>query len=208
MEQIEKQRKFVLEMKRREMEAMSELILENAFREPGINKLIIEGEVTMSPQYNPDPSTVSAYFFLFSKGDYLFGVGEGKPFEGMNQKGEPNAGIRYPIVCSDVLEGDSNGKGKKQMFTCYIHSDGAMQFSVRFIMACLGYDSSGEGEMKFNEENKGADYRVDPDPEAPYLGEMWKRLSGTSLIIHASTKLNDENQKQQQWNAFSPLSAI
>lgn len=161
----------------------------------------------MSPQYNPDPSTVSAYFFLFAKGDYLFEVGEGKPFEGTNAKGEANAGIRYPIVCTDVLEGDPNGKNKKQMFTCYIHSDGAMQFSVRFLMACLGYESSGEGEMKFNKENKGGDYRVDPNPEAPYLGEMWKKLKGSSLIIHANTRLNDEGEKQQQWNAFSPLSA-
>ena len=161
----------------------------------------------MSPQYNTDPSTVSAYFFLFSKGDYIFQVGEGKPFEGVNQKGEANAGIRYPIICTDVIDGDSKGKGKKQMFTCYIHSDGAMSFSTMFMMACLGYESSGDGEMKFNEEHQGADYRVDPNPEAPYLGEMWKKLTGSSLIIHASTRLNDENQKQQKWNAFSPLSA-
>lgn len=162
----------------------------------------------MPPTYNPDPSTVSAYFFLFSKGDYLFEVGEGKCFEGQNQKGDANAGIRYPIICSDVLEGDSKGRGKKQMFTCYIHSDGAMSFSTMFMMACLGYESSGDGESKFNEEHQGADYRVDPNPEAPYLGEMWASLKGTSLVIHASIALNPDGVKQQKWNAFSPLSSI
>jgi len=35
---IESMRKYVLEMKRKEMEAMSESLLENAFREPDINK--------------------------------------------------------------------------------------------------------------------------------------------------------------------------
>jgi len=172
------------------------------------NEPSILGEVPMSPQYNPDPSTVSAYFYMFSKGDYIFTVGEGKPFEGVNRTGDSNAGIRYPIICTDVLEGDSKGKGKKQMFTCYIHSDGAMQFSTRFIMACLGYESSGEGEAKFNEENQGADYRVDPNPEAPYVGEMWKKLTGSSLVIHASIALDDEQKKQQKWNGFSPLSAV
>ena len=166
-----------------------------------------KGEVTMSPQYNPDPTQVSAFFYLFNKGDYLFEVGEGKPFEGTNQKGDPNAGIRYPIICSDVLEdGDKEGKGKKQMFTCYIHSDGAMQFSKRFIMAGLGYESSSEGELKFNEENKAADWRVDPNPEAPYVGEMWKKVEGSTMIIHTSIKLGEDGQKQQQWNGFSPLS--
>ena len=162
----------------------------------------------MSPTYNPDPSTVSAYFFLFEKGDYLFAVGEPKAFEGVNQKGDANAGIRYPILCTDVLEGNAKGKGKKQMFTCYIHSDGAMAFSTMFMMACLGYESSGDGEAKFNEEHQGADYRVDPNPETSYLGEMWSSLNGTSLIIHASVKLGDDNQKQQKWNGFSPLSSI
>jgi len=160
------------------------------------------------PQYNPDPTTVSAFFYMFEKGDYLFEVGEGKPFEGQNQKGDPNAGIRYPIICSDVLgnDGDSGGKGKKQMFTCYIHSEGAMSFSKRFLMACLGYDSSSEGELRFNAEKQGADWKVDPNPEAPYVGEMWKSVQGTTLIMHCSTKLNEEGQKQQQWNGFSPLS--
>ena len=160
----------------------------------------------MSPQYNPDPTTVSAFFYLFEKGDYLFTVGEGKPFEGANQKGEPNAGIRYPIVCTDVLDGDSGGKGKKQMFTCYIHSDGAMQFSKRFLMACLGYESSNEGELRFNAENQGEDWGVDPNPEAPRIGEMWKKVTGATLIMHTDTRLNDEGQKQQQWTGFSPLS--
>ncbi|KKN09060.1 hypothetical protein LCGC14_1050470 [marine sediment metagenome] len=169
------------------------------------NTLIL-GEVTMSPQYNPDPTTVSAFFYLFEKGDYLFVVGEGKPFEGTNQKGDPNAGIRYPIVCTNVLEGDSGGKDKKQMFTCYIHSDGAMSFSKRFLMACLGYESSAEGEAKFNKENKGEDWGVDPNPEAPHVGEMWKKVSGSSVVLHADVRLNDDGQKQQQWTGFSPLS--
>lgn len=203
---LEAMKKHVLEAKRKEMEGRANLILENAFREPSTNKPTIEGEPTMSPQYNPDPTTVSAFFYLFEKGDYLFDVQEGKPFEGTNQKGEANAGIRYPIVCSNVLEGDSSGKGKKQMFTCYIHSDGAMSFSKRFLMACLGYSSDSEGELRFNAENQGADWRVDPNPEAPYVGEMWKKVTGATLVLHASTRLNDEGQKQQQWNGFSPLS--
>ena len=160
----------------------------------------------MSPTYNPDPSQVSAFFYLFNKGDYLFEVGEGKPFEGTNSKGEPNAGIRYPIICTDVLEGDAEGKGKKQMFTCYIHSEGAISFSKRFLMACLGYPSDSDGELKFNAETAGQDWKVDPTPDAPYVGEMWKKVVGTTLILHASVGTNEEGVKQQKWNGFSPLS--
>jgi hypothetical protein len=162
----------------------------------------------MSPQYNPDPSTVSAFFHIFSKGDYLFEVGEGKPFEGVNQKGEPNAGIRYPLVCTDVIEGDSQGKGKKQMFTCYIHSEGAISFSKRFLMACLGFEGTSEGEAKFNSEVEGADWRVDPDPASPFVGEMWQRVNNTSLIISADVKVDEEGKKQQNWGAFSPISSL
>ncbi|KKK91687.1 hypothetical protein LCGC14_2710410, partial [marine sediment metagenome] len=140
--------------------------------------------------------------------DYLFEVGEGKPFEGANSKGEPNAGIRYPIICTGVLEGDAEGKGKKQMFTCYIHSEGAISFSKRFLMACLGYESDSEGELRFNAETQGQDWKVDPTPDAPYVGEMWKKVQGSTLIIHTSVKLGDDGQKQQQWNGFSPLSDV
>lgn len=161
----------------------------------------------MSPQYNPDPTQVSAFFYMFEKGDYLFEVGEGKPFEGQNQKGDANAGIRYPMICSDVLDGgDPKAKGKKQMFTCYIHSEGAVSFSKRFLMACLGYKATSEGELKFDEEKRGMDWGIDPNPEAPSVGEMWRAVQGSTLICHCSTKLNDEGQKQQQWNGFSPLS--
>jgi len=162
----------------------------------------------MSPQYSPDPSQVSAFFHIFSKGDYLFDVGEGKPFEGVNAKGDSNAGVRYPLICTDVIEGDSSAKGKRQMFTCYIHSEGAMSFSKRFLMAALGYEANNEGEMRFNAESQGKDWRVDPNPEAPYVGEMWKAPAGASLVIHASAGLNDSGDKQQKWDGFSPLSDV
>lgn len=162
----------------------------------------------MSPQYNPDPSQVSAFFHIFPKGDYLFDVGEGKPFEGVNAEGNANAGVRYPLVCSRVIEGDPQAVGKKQMFTCYVHSDGAISFSKRFQMGCLGFDGDSEGEQKFNEEMTGADWRIDPDPTAPYLGDAWKRISNTSVIISTDVKMDDEGKKQQNWGAFSPLSSL
>jgi len=162
----------------------------------------------MSPQYSPDPSQVSAFFHIFSKGDYLFDVGEGKPFEGANAEGKANAGVRYPLICSDVIEGDSSAKGKRQMFTCYIHSEGAISFSKRFLMACLGFEGTSEGEEKFNQEIQGADWRVDPEPTAPFLGEMWERVNNTSLIISTDVKVDDEGKKQQNWGAFSPISSL
>lgn len=162
----------------------------------------------MTPQYNPDPSQVSAFFYIFSKGDYLFEVGEGKPFEGINAEGKSNAGVRYPLVCTDVIEGDSQGKGKRQMFTCYIHSEGAISFSKRFLMGCLNFEGTSEGEAKFNEEIAGADWRVDPDPTAPFLGEMWQRVNNTSVIISCDVKLDDEQKKQQNWGAFAPISSL
>jgi hypothetical protein len=162
----------------------------------------------MSPQYNPDPSQVSAFFHIFSKGDYLFEVGEGKPFEGANAEGKANAGVRYPLICTDVIEGDPQAKGKRQMFTCYIHSEGAISFSKRFLMACLGYDGDHEGEAKFNEAIAGADWRVDPEPTAPFLGEMWERVNNTSVVISTDVKMDNEGKKQQNWGAFSPISSI
>jgi hypothetical protein len=162
----------------------------------------------MTPQYNPDPSQVSAFFHIFPKGDYLFDVGEGKPFEGTNAEGNANAGVRYPLTCSRVIEGDAQAVKKKQMFTCYVHSDGAISFSKRFQMGCLGFNGDSEGEQKFNEEMAGADWRIDPDPTAPYLGDAWKRIGNTSVIISCDVKMDDEGKRQQNWGAFSPLSSL
>ena len=163
----------------------------------------------MSPVYNPDPSQVSAFFHIFSKGDYLFDVGEGKPFEGVNAEGKPNAGVRYPLTCTRVLgDGDPTALKKKQMFTCYVHSDGAVSFSKRFQMGCLGFNGDSEGEQAFNEEIQGEDWRIDPDPTAPYLGSMWQKISNTSVIISCDVQMDDDGKKQQKWGAFSPLSSL
>lgn len=162
----------------------------------------------MTPQYNPDPSQVSAFFYIFTKGDYLFEVGAAKPFEGVNAQGNANAGVRYPLICTNVPEGDAAGLQKRQMFTCYVHSDGAMSFSKRFLMACLGFDGTSEGETAFNEACEGSDWRIDPDPTAPFLGEMWQKVENTSLIISCDVKLDDEGKKQQEWKAFSPISSL
>lgn len=162
----------------------------------------------MSPQYNPDPTQVSAFFHLFGKGDYEFAVGEGKPFAGVNAKGEPNAGIRYPLKCSEVIEGDDAGKGKRQMFTCYIHSEGAMSFSKRFVMACLGFAGNAQAEADFNEQFKGADWAVDPNPEAPSKGEMWQRVDNTRLIISTSLGTDQEGNPSQNWDVFHPITAL
>jgi hypothetical protein len=164
----------------------------------------------MTPQYNPDPSQVSAFFYIFSKGDYLFDVGEGKPFEGTNSDGDANAGVRYPLICKNVVgsDGDQQGVSKRQMFTCYIHSEGAISFSKRFLMACLGFTGDDQGETAFNESTQGMDWKIDPDPAAPYMGEMWQKVNSTSLIITADVKLDNDGKRQQQWKAFAPISSL
>lgn len=162
----------------------------------------------MSPVHTPDPTQVSAFFHLFPKGDYLFNVGEAKPFEGTNQKGDANSGLRYPLICSDVLaDGDSASVGKKQMFTCYTHSEGALSFSKRFLMACLGFSQDNDGEMAFNEKYAGQDWKVDPDPDAPYVGEVWQSVNNSSLIMTTDIKLN-EGIKTQDWKAMRAVSEL
>ena len=162
----------------------------------------------MSPVYNPDPSQVSAFFHLFGKGNYEFLVGEGKPFAGQNQKGEANAGVRYPLRCEEVIEGDDSGKGKRQMFTCYIHNEGGRAFGKRFQMACLGFEGNSQGEIAFDEFAKGKDWSVNPDPEAPSIGEMWQAMNNTRLVISTSIGLDDKGNDSQNWDAFIPISAL
>lgn len=154
----------------------------------------------MSPRYEPDFSKVTVSFELFSKGDYEFVIGEPTSFQGENRKGGLKVGVRYPIVLAE----DTNGhkKGARQMFTCYIHSDGAMSFSKQWLMAALGFNRNEE--KKFDAEYASKDWSIDTESKA--AGDVWREVNGKRVIISVDQQANPETgELGNTFSGFRPV---
>ena len=156
------------------------------------------------PRYEPDLTAVSAALDLFEKGDWEFSIGEPKAFERTNEKGKLSAGVRYLLSLAE--EHNGHKKGSKQMFSCYIHTDGAMTFSKRFVMAALGFKNTSEDERLFDEQFKGADWSVDPDTGA--VGDVWRQPAGRRIVCSLEIGENpNTNEPSQQFSGFLPVTA-
>lgn len=151
--------------------------------------------------FKPDLTQVSAGIQVYAKGIYQLKVQDAKPFKKQTDKGE-RFGIRYPLLIEEVREdGDAHAKGKKTMFTCYMHNDGGMSMTKQFAMAVLGYQK--KEEQKFDEALAGAD--ADIDFEAGTCGEFWKDLSSKSVLSELDSKLGEDGETEFQQFTWIPL---
>ncbi len=158
----------------------------------------------MSPRYEPDLTAVAATLEQFEKGDFEFGIGEPKSFQRTNDKGQLSVGVRYPLALSE--ESNGHKKGAKQMFSCYIHTDGGMTFSKRFIMAALGFKNTSQDERVFDEKYKGADWSIDPETGA--VGDVWRQPAGRRITASLDVGVNpNTGEPSQQYTGFAPVAA-
>lgn len=94
----------------------------------------------------------------------------------------------------------------------YIHSDGAMKFTKRILMAVLGY--SKEEEDKFNEFLAKQDVRFsieEKETEDGYnvvLGSFWEGLAGKHFKVGLSEGVYERNgvkEPQQNFDTYLPV---
>lgn len=161
----------------------------------------------MSPRFESDLTGVTSALVVLKPGDYEFKVGDPKSFK--RQAGEDkhdSIGIRYPLQVAEVVEGDVNAKGKKILYSLYLHSDGAKTFAKQFVMACLGFENKEASEEKFNDVVRGKDWSYDPETQS--VGEVWASLRGTRVIGTVDIGVNNKDgTPMQQFKGFRPLNA-
>lgn len=148
------------------------------------------------PNYEPNLTDVQSTLEVFPKGEYEFKITSAKSFEKSKEDGSKTVGIRFPME-----EAES---GKKTIYTLYVHSEGAMGFAKRFVMAAYGYSVDSEGENKFNNDYRGADWSI--DTENGTVGEIWKDLIGKRVVGVVDTKIGPNGDQQQEWNGFRAIS--
>jgi hypothetical protein len=151
-----------------------------------------------------DPTAVTATLQIFPKGDYEFSIGEPKHFEKKNQDGKESYGVRYSLKCERVLEGDKNMVGKRYVFTCYQHTDGAISYSKQFLIASSGYGVNADGEKTFDAAAAGKDWGFDAGDGS--VGDMWREIVGSRVIISLDLGTNpNTGEPSQQTTGFRPI---
>lgn len=155
-------------------------------------------------RYNPNPTAATVSIPVFPKGDYEFTLKEPKPFERTNQEGKTSHGVRYALDCTAVVEGDKNMKGKRTIFSCYQHNEGAVSFAKQFQMAVYGFDRSEHGETGFNDLALTKDWSY--DPEAGAVGDGWKGMTGKRVVISMDVGVNPvSGEPNQNFTGFAPV---
>jgi hypothetical protein len=156
----------------------------------------------MSPVHQFDPTQVVAGFAVFPKDEYEFEVKDAKAFQRTNKKGEETYGIRFQLIGRSSV-----ADGKKSMYTCYMHSDGAQSFSKQFLMAVYGFNRNDSDEKRFNAEYGDAAL-WSYDPESGAVGEIYKGTVGKRFYGNVEPGKNPETgEPTQQWKSFRPFSA-
>lgn len=143
------------------------------------------------PRYEYDPSKTSAVQEIFPKDDYEIVVGEPKSFIRKNRKNEDSYGVRFMLT---IDEGQY--KGKKLMYTCYLHTEGSQSMTKRFQMAVFGFKNKAEDEKAFDAATAGLDWAF--DPETGTCGEAWHKMAGAHVIAGLDIDKNKETDEPTQ----------
>jgi hypothetical protein len=152
-------------------------------------------------QYGFDPSTVSASFEVYPKGDYEVKIGEPKPFARDNRDGKPTYGVRYPLT----ITSPGPQMNKRALYSCYMHTEGSQAFTKQFLMAAYGYKRTQPEEERFNRDFTGKDWLF--DPENGSVGDVWKNAQGQRITISLDVQKTEDDKEQQQFTGFRPISA-
>lgn len=157
------------------------------------------------PHFEPDLTKASVAFEIFTKGDYEFVVGEPKSFQRTNNAGKETYGVRWPITLAEEVNGYK--KGAKQLYSGYLHTEGAHAFIKQFVMSCLGFNPrSAEDERKFDAQFRGADWGIDTETQG--VGDVYRQTTGKRVIVSMDVGINPESGEQsQQFKGFRPITA-
>lgn len=156
-----------------------------------------------------DPTTVTASIPVFDKGTYEFSAGEPKAFQRPNKDGKLTKGIRYLVICEEVIDGNQNHKGDRQFVNGYPSdketggiNEGGLAFVKRFLIACAGYGPTAADEKAFDAAFKGEDWSLDFESGA--CGDMWRDATGKRFVAELDVKMSDDGsgQIQQVWKQF------
>lgn len=148
------------------------------------------------PRFENSPANVVASMEVFPKDDYLFVVGEPKPFFRQNSKGQDSYGLRVSLTIKD-----GPYEKKRTVASFYMHSEGAQMMTKQFQMAVLGYGKGRQEEQRFDAEWGGKDWSFDTDSGA--VGDAWRELTGKlvygSLDVSINENSGDEQQQFKGW---------
>lgn len=154
------------------------------------------------PRYEWDPSKTQSSIEVFPKGEYEVVVGEPKSFIRKNRKNEDSYGIRFSLTVAD-----GPYRGKRTIYTAYLHSEGAQSMAKRFQMAVFGFHNRPDSEKEFNERTAGLDWSF--DPETGQCGEGWRQMAGAHVIANVDVQKNPENDEENQnFKSWRPAVAV
>lgn len=94
--------------------------------------------------------------------------------------------------------------------THYIHSEGALPFTKRFLMAAYGF--TREEEEEFDDFLEERDFSLDGDPESdedPEIGDGWKELEGLRVAADVDIRAVEDEEtgevtKYQDYTSYFP----
>lgn len=154
-------------------------------------------------KFNPNLTDAVAGIPVLEDDDVIFEVtGIAKPFHNeadeANERTE-NFGISLGLKLV-ACESDTNKKyiGRTFPQRFYLHNDGSLSVTKRFVMACYGY--SVNDEEAYNEKFAEADASIDPD--AGEVGELYAGLRGKNVAASVKSKArrDDPNLMQNTFN--------
>lgn len=153
------------------------------------------------PKRNFDPTQVKSTIQIFDKGEYEFSIGEPSVFQRVKKDGGMSEGIRYTLVCENVLSGNPSMKGERQFISIYPTSEGGLAYGKgTFIMPALGYDRNSDSEKQFDAAYQGQDWGI--DFEAKAAGDLWKLPVGRRVIADMEPGVTDDGAPVQKFNGF------
>lgn len=124
---------------------------------------------------------------------YTFEIGEPKAFARQGQNGE-NYGVQFPLK---VVGGEKDGK--RVFMSGFMHTEGSLGMTKRFIMTALGYNPRTQ-EAEFNEKYASADWSLDTD--AKTCGSIYHELTGKLIIGELDVRMDNKGQEQQNFKSW------
>lgn len=162
----------------------------------------------MSPIFQPDKN-VRATTRIFERGEYEVEIAAVSGIGYTKDNGDEVAGARYRLTMRGRLQNDGSLDDEYAgedvtPFRAYVHSEGAIPFTKRFLMAAMGYGRNDESDFD-DEWWTEADLTIEFDEEDVTLGEGWEDPVGNVLRVTLD-KEEYEGQEQQTHATFAPVS--
>lgn len=175
------------------------------------------------PIFDVDFSAVQANIPIHEKGQYQLKITRATPkiFAKKDDFGMPtgehSAGVEYGFELAGKFDDETNeliteGYEGKQVESqiMWIHSEGALRMTKRFIMAASGFNPATQEEEFDAQLEPGAfgfEGEVEDDSDAIQLGSAWTSVVGNYVNARLSKTLNSRRnppQEEQDIMGFTP----